>query len=187
MKHHGLGQSMVVMAGAAIAATLVSVPGMAQDLAGQCRRTNQRVDVYPSRGENVQPTGSLPAGTVVILSDNGSGGLIGISSPTTGLVQARYLNTNCDTGGTKPPVTGSRCRRVIYPNDGLVIRSEPNRFSNNLGGIAMNGRLELTTDPATRRRDSEGREWVEIVQPRTGWVSNGFAGTGYSNLGMCPQ
>lgn len=187
MKNHGLSQSMAVVAGAAIAATLISAPAMAQDLAGQCRRTNQRVDVYPSRGENVQPSGSLPSGTVVILSDNGSGGLVGISSPTTGLVQARYLNTNCDTSGAKPPVTGSKCRRVIYPDDGLVIRSQPSRTSNNLGGVGMNGRVELTTDPATRRKDGEGREWVEITQPKAGWVSNGYAGTGYSNLGMCPQ
>lgn len=185
MKNHGLSQSMVVVAGVAITATLISAPAMAQELTGQCRRTNQRVDVYPSRGENVQPSGSLPSGTVVILSDNGSGGLIGISSPTTGLVQARYLNTNCDTS-SKPP-TGSKCRRVIYPEAGLVIRSEPNRSSNNLGGVAMNGRVELTTDPATRRKDTEGREWVEITQPKAGWVSNGFAGSGYSNLGMCPQ
>ncbi|MBL1175805.1 SH3 domain-containing protein [Pantanalinema sp. GBBB05] len=187
MKNCGLNRSISVVAGAAIATVLISVPALAQDLVGQCRRTNQRVDVYPSRGENVQPSGSLPSGTVVILSDNGSGGLIGISSPSTGLVQARYLNTNCDTSGNKPPVTGSKCRRVIYPDEGLVIRSQPNRFSNNLGGVEKNGRVELTTDPATRKKDGEGREWVEITQPKAGWVSNGYGGSNYSNLGMCPQ
>uniref|UniRef100_A0A832H6D9 SH3 domain-containing protein n=1 Tax=Oscillatoriales cyanobacterium SpSt-402 TaxID=2282168 RepID=A0A832H6D9_9CYAN len=83
-----------------------------------------------------------------------------------------------------PPPPPSRCRRVINPPEGLVIKREASRTSATIGGLAQYQRFTITTSPATTSRDSEGRTWVQIAAPTAGWVSNGMGGQ--SNIGVCP-
>jgi hypothetical protein len=65
-----------------------------------------------------------------------------------------------------------------------VIRRDANLTSPSVGGIALNGRMTITTTPPTTTRDAQGRTWVEIEAPARGWISNGFGGQ--SNIGICP-
>jgi hypothetical protein len=164
-------------------------------LIGQCRQTNQPTPFYETRGgTNPKPADTLPANTKVTLSDNGMNGLIGISTPRNGFVPASHLklcsggstggNTTGGNTGTTPPVaTGSKCRQVALPKEGLVIRKSPTTDSAKVGGVGFGERLQLTTDPATVKQGSDGRNWVEISQPVAGWVSNGYPAR--ANLTSC--
>lgn len=84
----------------------------------------------------------------------------------------------------KPPTTGSRCRRVINPPEGLLITREAKTGSGVVGGVAQYEKVTLTTDPPTTSKESSGRTWVQVEAPASGWVSNGFGAQ--SNLGVCP-
>jgi hypothetical protein len=84
----------------------------------------------------------------------------------------------------KPPTTGSTCRRVIRPTEGLLIRTQPMQGAKAVGGVGLNEKVTLTTDPATTKQDSQGRSWIQISAPAAGWVSNGF--TPNNNTGACP-
>jgi hypothetical protein len=154
-------------------------------LVGQCRVTNRAVDFFETRGgTDPKPADTIPAQTEVILSDNGSGGLIGVSQvggkPRNGFVPARYLYVGCKTAGT-PPSTGNTCRRVVTPI-GLVVHSGASRGSSVVGGVSFNERIDLSTYPATVRQETDGRRWIQIAKPMSGWVSNGYSGT---NLVYC--
>lgn len=108
-----------------------------------------------------------------------------ISRPSAGWVSNGFNPTNLSVcSAPPPPPPPSRCRRVINPPDGLVIRRDASISSPSVGGINLNGRMTLTTVPPTTSRDSAGRTWVQIEAPARGWVSNGFGGQ--SNLGICP-
>ncbi|MGI0489077.1 hypothetical protein ACN4EK_27010 [Pantanalinema rosaneae CENA516] len=189
-------RSLQIFAGLSIAVTGISpsvaVPPTAQpmqlaQLIGQCRQTNQATPVYETRGGTApKPVDTLPANTRVTLSDNGANGLIGISSPMNGFVPASNLKGcggSSGTGTTPPVATGSRCRQVAFPPEGLVIRRSPTMNSARAGGVGFGERVQLTADPATVNRGADGRNWVEISQPVAGWVSNGYPGR--ANLTTC--
>lgn len=192
----GLSRSMPVLAGLAIVVTAIS-PTIAAppatetmqlaQLSGQCRQTNQSTPVYETRGgTNPKPVETLAANTRVTLSDNGINGLIGISSPMNGFVPASNLkgcSGSTGTGTTPPTATGSRCRQVAFPKEGLVIRRSPTMNSARAGGVGFGERVQLTADPATVNRGADGRNWVEVSQPVAGWVSNGYPGR--ANLTTC--
>lgn len=83
-----------------------------------------------------------------------------------------------------PPTSGSLCRRVISPSQGLVIRDQAATAGGRVGGVGLGERVTLSSSPATSSRDSSGRYWVKVSAPAAGWVSNGYPGA--SHLGMCP-
>ncbi|MBL1175804.1 SH3 domain-containing protein [Pantanalinema sp. GBBB05] len=189
-------RSLQVVAGLSIAVTgihpTIAAPPATEtmqlaQLVGQCRQTNQSTPVYETRGgTNPKPVETLAANTKVTLSDNGTSGLIGISSPMNGFIPASNLKLcsgSSGTGTTPPVATGSRCRQVAFPKEGLVIRKSPTMSSAKVGGVGYGERLQLTADPANVNRGADGRNWVEISQPVAGWVSNGYPGR--TNLTTC--
>lgn len=152
---------------------------LAQGLIGQCRQVNKQVPVFSESDATSEALRLLPRGTEVTLGSSGdASGFIAINAPTTGFVHTVNLTT-CDQ---TPPPQGNLCRRVIYTG-GLAIRSQPNSNGSYVGGVAYLDRVTLTNSPPTTQRESNGRIWVQIAQPRAGWVSNGFGNV--SNLGYC--
>ncbi|MDY6782460.1 MAG: SH3 domain-containing protein [Cyanobacteriota bacterium] len=152
---------------------------LAQGLAGQCRQVNKQVPVFVQGDATSEALQLLPRGSEVTLSGSGDlSGFIAISAPTSGFVHTVNL-TNCDT--INPP-SASVCRRVVYPG-GLAIRSQPSPNSTYVGGVNYLNRVTLTNNPPTVQREANGRNWVQIAEPRAGWVSNGFGST--SNLAYC--
>jgi hypothetical protein len=155
-------------------------------LTGTCRRLNYTAPVRKEASFTSPVVTTLSVGTVVRLAANsGTNGFILIDSPANGYVEARNLSPRvpCPGGGdpTPPP---DRCRQVLNPPEGLVIRREPNTASAIVGGVAQSARVTLTTNPPTRRTDGAGRVWIEIESPSRGWVSNGFPNNP-SNLVFC--
>ncbi len=112
-----------------------------------------------------------------------------ISRPSAGWVSNGFSNptnlSNCSTQNPPPPPPPSRCRRVINPPEGLIIRREANTGSAIVGQLSLYQRMTLTTAPPTTSKDSAGRTWVQIEAPAQGWVSNGLT-SGQSNIGTCP-
>jgi Bacterial SH3 domain len=140
------------------------------------------------RGATVTLTTAPPT----VKSDAAKRKWVEISAPKAGWISNGFPG---DSGhlvmcsGAKPPETpkppaGSTCRRVIRPNEGLLIRSDANMGAKVLGGVGLNQRVTLTSDPATTKKDSQGRSWIQISAPTAGWISNGF-GTA-NNTGACP-
>lgn len=182
-------------------------------IVGTCRTLNSDVTVYTGASPSSGSIGTLRKGVIVRLSDNGSAGFVGIDQPITGFVQARYLSPGVTCpGNTTPPTTppatppttppttppatppttpppadaAARCRFVVNPAEGLVIRASASSTSNRVGGVGRGERVTLTTNPATRQTDSAGRNWIQISRPQAGWISNGFS-NGPSNLIFCPK
>jgi hypothetical protein len=137
------------------------------------------------RGGTVTLTTAPPT----VKSDSAKRKWVEISAPKAGWIsngfpgQAGHLVMCAGAKPPEPPV-GSTCRRVIRPGEGLLIRSEPNKGARVVGGVGLNQRMTLTTDPATVRKDGDGRSWIQISAPVAGWVSNGFPPN--SNTGACP-
>ncbi|MCU0517336.1 MAG: SH3 domain-containing protein [Oscillatoria sp. Prado101] len=77
-----------------------------------------------------------------------------------------------------------RCRRVQAPvKEGLAIRSQPTANSAWIGGVANGDTVTITTNPATIVT-VDGRNWVAIQSPVSGWVTNGKVGD-KGNLILC--
>jgi hypothetical protein len=153
------------------------------DLLGTCRRLNYTAPVRKEATFTSPVVTTLAVGTVVRLAANsGTNGFILIDSPANGFVEARNLSPRVPCPTTTPPA--DRCRQVLNPPEGLVIRREPNTSSAVVGGVAQGARVTLTANPPTRRTDSAGRVWIEIESPNRGWVSNGFPNNP-SNLIFC--
>jgi hypothetical protein len=153
------------------------------DLLGTCRRLNYPAPVRKEASFTSPVVTNLAVGTVVRLAANGgTNGFILIDSPANGFVEARNLSPKVPCPTTTPPA--DRCRQVLNPPEGLVIRREPNTSSAVVGGVAQGARVTLTANPPTRRTDSVGRIWIEVESPNRGWVSNGFPNNP-SNLVFC--
>jgi hypothetical protein len=76
----------------------------------------------------------------------------------------------------------NQCRQV-YPEEGLVVRSQPNPNSAVRGGVNQGQRVTLA--PNWRiQRGPDGRNWLPISAPIAGYISNGFPGSG-GNLILC--
>ena len=176
------GMSTPVMAGTDITSSKESLQLAQASLVGQCRAAKLSIPIFRERVATSEALRLLSANQTVTLSDNAvdANGFIGISAPTPGFVHA----INLKPCGTPPPPTGSLCRRVVQPPDGLVIRRDPSSTSPSVGGVAYLGQVTLTTNPPTVRR-AENRDWVQISAPASGWVSNGFTSATSSNLAFC--
>lgn len=184
------GRAAGVLALTTIATGAIELPAEA-NLIGQCRQTNKATPVYETRGSaNPVPTATFPVDTKVTLSDNGSAGLIAISAPRSGFIPAANLKLCVGGPGPAPnptpvpaPPTGSKCRKVLNPPEGLVIRQTASTSSSVVGGVAVNSQVQLSTDPATLKV-AGGRNWIEISTPAQGWISNGLVGS-RGNLVYC--
>lgn len=129
---------------------------------------------------NPATTNKDSAGRTWIQISDPARGWVSNGLPGSGIGHIVY----CSDNQAPPPPPPNRCRRVINPPEGLAIRSQPSRTSGIVGGVGLNERMTITTVPATVSRDTEGRTWVQIEDPRAGWVSNGVGGQ--SNIGICP-
>ncbi|MDX2244515.1 MAG: SH3 domain-containing protein [Leptolyngbyaceae cyanobacterium bins.302] len=198
MKIKRTGKTVIFAAGGAIAATSLPLSALAQPISPTdplCRQVAR-----PPEGLAIRRSPSTSAAQIdgvglrerVLITTNpattskdGAGRTwVQISQPSPGWVSNGFNPTNLSVCSTTPPPPPSRCRRVINPPDGLVIRQSASATSASVGGIGLYGRMTLTTAPATTSRDSAGRTWVEIEAPARGWVSNGLGGQ--SNIGICP-
>ncbi len=161
-------------------------------LVGQCRAAKRSIFIYSQPNTTSKSVRTLAAGEQVTLADNGSAGFIAISLPAPGFVEAKDL-TAC--GGKTPnpnptptPTTSGNGCRLVADKDkiGLKVRSQPNTSSTVNGGVAYGTTVTLKTDPPEYSKDNDGRSWVEITAPLSGWVAYGYPGTKATNLVACP-
>lgn len=120
---------------------------------------------------------------------------IQISAPVPGYVSNGYtggqsnlvycsFSTTPDSVPVSPapvPESGDLCRRVIQPK-GLAVRQSPDPAAVVVGGVGYNETLQL--ESLTSFPSPDGRLWVPIVSPISGYVSSGYGAAG-SNLGGC--
>ncbi|NJN48772.1 MAG: SH3 domain-containing protein [Alkalinema sp. RL_2_19] len=125
----------------------------------------------------------------MILSENGgANGMIGVKQPKPGYVHAPNLKACPGTPiaeapqPTTPKPTGF-CRQVVQA-EGLVVRQEPSSAATIVGSLAPNQKVNLA-DPIASRQLDNGRIWVKLATPITGWVANGFVNQSFTNLGPC--
>lgn len=158
----------------------------ANTAAGACRRVNRKVDIFSEA--SVAPSSivraTLDTGSRVTLSDSGNNGWIGVSSPVSGYVIARYLYSTSDCGGNAPPPPPPQaCRRVVAPSEGLIVRSGASTSSGRVGSVFVGNTLRVTGQATS---DADSRRWVQITQPVSGWVSSGFPEGNLSAPFTCP-
>ncbi|MBP0017753.1 MAG: SH3 domain-containing protein [Cyanobacteria bacterium SBLK] len=178
-------------------------PARSQSLAGQCRQSNRRLDVYsqPSVNPGSQTVGTLEANVQVILAGNGQQGWISIRQPVEGFVIARHLTKCTETPTSTPsqpsqpqpqpspspvvPITPALtnireggCRLAIVD---LAIRSRPNaETGSEIGSVKKGSTATLTGNTSN---DPDGRFWLQISAPVRGWISGGRSGG--SNVILC--
>lgn len=189
------GMSIAAIAETDITPSQASMKLAQASLAGQCRATKLQMPVFSEANTTSEALQLLSPNAEVTLADNqvNTRGFIRINAPVEGYVQAINLKPCTATTGvsttdsTQTPSTSSTadlCRRVARPPQGLVIRREPSTASARLGRVPYLGRVNLSANPATEKKD-EVRNWVEISSPARGWVSNGLLTEEQSNLGYC--
>jgi hypothetical protein len=120
---------------------------------------------------------------------------IQIAAPVPGFISNGYtggqsnlvycsFSTTADSVPISPapvPEPGDLCRRVIQPK-GLAVRQSPDAASAAVGGVGYNETLQLESLASFPGPD--GRQWVPIVSPVSGYVSSGYGAAG-SNLSGC--
>ncbi|HEY9729421.1 MAG TPA: SH3 domain-containing protein [Chroococcales cyanobacterium] len=159
----------------------------ANTAAGACRRVNRKVDIFSEA--SVAPSSvvraTLDTGSRVTLSDSGNNGWVGVSSPVSGYVIARYLYSTSDCGGNPPPPppTTQSCRKVVAPPEGLIVRSGAGTNYGKVGSVFVGNTLRVTGEAIS---DADSRRWVQIAQPVSGWVSSGFPEGNLSAPFTCP-
>jgi hypothetical protein len=177
---------------------------LAQGIVGQCRAAGRRIFVYSQRSNSSQTVRTLAPNEQVTLADDGAAGWVAISAPTVGYVRASELiacpisNRPTPTPKPKPAPapapapasnqTTNRCRIVTYngPEGGLAIRTQADRNAPRVNGVKFGDRVTLRTSPPPSNLDKDGRDWLEVVAPSRGWISNGFPSSKSANVGPCP-
>lgn len=183
---------------------------LAQSIVGECRAAGRRIFVYSQRSTTSQTVRTLGPNEQVTLADDGAAGWVAISSPEVGYVRANEL-ISCPVAERPTPrprvrprptaspapapatatstnQTSNRCRIVTYdgPEGGLAIRTQPNGNAPRIAGVNFGEKVTLRTSPPPSNLDKDGRDWVEVVAPSRGWISNGFPSTNSTNIGPCP-
>ncbi|MGK7928559.1 MAG: hypothetical protein AB4290_25545 [Spirulina sp.] len=180
-------------------AIALHLPARSQSLAGQCRLSNRRVDVYsqPSVDPSSQTLATLEPNVQLVLAGNGQQGWISVRQPVEGFVIARHLTQCSGASAAKPPrqpqpqpspsapvtpaLTNLRegsCRMAIVD---LAIRSRPNAETGSEIGSVKQGATATLTGKTSSDRD--GRLWLQISAPIRGWISGGRSGG--SNVILC--
>lgn len=169
---------------------------LVQSLEGQCRAATDSMFIYRDRSTSHSIRALQTDEEVTLAEARGRDGWIAINSPISGFVQAENLKLCPKQVPPRPPnrptnrpsnQVSSRCRRVTYNEpEGLAIRERPDPNSNRVSGVFFGDRVTLSNPPQFRQ-DEEKREWVRIVTPVSGWVSNGFPSAGGINLEACLQ
>jgi hypothetical protein len=201
IKMNPLNQSIGVLAGLAIVATSISLPGGAgaqASLVGQCRAAKQATAIFKEASATSVLVAPLKLNEKVTLAAEAKDGFIAISAPSKGYVQTVNLKacpgakptptptptpTPSPSSGT--PTEKDLCRYVTQPK-GLVIRKQASATSEVVGEAPAESKVMLTTNPPTAKTETDGRIWLEISAPAKGWVSSGFntPGSG-TNLVSC--
>lgn len=154
---------------------------LAQSQEGECRAAVRSTFIYQERSTANRIRALQPDERVTLAEERGRENWVAISSPISGFVRARDLKLCSDV--STPP--SNLCRQVIYQGtEGLAVRERPDINSRRLGGVLLGDRVTLANPPRFRE-DNEGREWVRLSDPLSGWMSNGFPATGDLNLKAC--
>jgi hypothetical protein len=166
----------------AVAEPATTEKAAATALVGQCRAVNKQTPLYKDRNTTSEAVTLLKINEKVTLAENaGSSGLISVSAPAKGFVLMANLKT-CP-GQPKPPTTPTGSCRVVVQKQGLAIRKEPGA-GEVVGGVALNEKVTLVA-PAEMKTATDGRDWVKIIKPVEGWVSEGFKDQAFKNLAAC--
>ncbi|NEQ20688.1 MAG: SH3 domain-containing protein [Microcoleus sp. SIO2G3] len=172
---------------------------LAQSVVSQCRAAKQRIFIYPERSTSSQSIRTLAPDEQVTLADSGAAGWVAISFPVAGYVQAIDLKPcpggtrppNTRPPNTQPPSSGSSqaganvCRKVIAPPEGLAVRGTPVSSAPRIAGVYVGNTVRLAS-PRETQKDTQGRTWVRITAPSTGWISSGYPDTNLSPEFSCP-
>jgi hypothetical protein len=181
---------------------------LVQGLVGQCRAAKQRIFVYPERSTSSQSIRTLAPNELVTLADTGAAGWIAISAPIAGYVRASDIKpcpggtrpptpaptptpTPTPTPDTQPPSQGGSqggsnvCRKVISPPEGLAVRNTPAISAPRISGVYVGNTVKLAS-PRQSQKDSQGRTWVLISSPTTGWISSGYPNGNIGPEFSCP-
>ncbi|MGB7439520.1 MAG: SH3 domain-containing protein [Coleofasciculaceae cyanobacterium] len=169
---------------------------LVQSLEGQCRAAANSIFIYRERSTSNSIRALQADEQVTLAEERGRDGWIAINSPISGFVEAEDLKLCPKQVPPRPPnrpinrpsnPVSNRCRRVTYNEpEGLAIRERPDPNSNRVGGVFLGDKVTLSNPPQFRQ-DEEKREWVKVITPVNGWVSNGFPSTGGINLEACLQ
>ncbi|MCW6038147.1 SH3 domain-containing protein [Spirulina subsalsa FACHB-351] len=178
-----------------------------------CRQANRMLDIFsrPSVDQDSETLATLNPGTKLRIVNTGEGGWVAVEAPRRGFVIARYLTTCSATVVTPPqsqpqprpqtpatptttaqpsapvtlsrpgsplPATAGSCRQALL---GLSVRSRPDGTLGAISGVQQGQRVTLTGESFT---DSEGRIWLQISSPQSGWISGGRGG--WMNVIPCP-
>lgn len=100
-------------------------------------------------------------------------------------VNGRFLHTYSSTA-IQSSLENVDCLQVnSLTGTSLIIRSEPNVNSRALGSVRNGRRVRLDSFPANII-EVDGRNWVAIVSPKNGWISDGSPNS-EGNLKLCPR
>jgi hypothetical protein len=157
----------------------------APSLIGQCRAVNRQTPVFEARSTTSAALTLLKTNDKVTLAEEGgSNGLIAISKPAKGFIATANLK-GCpgSTPPAKPEPKPTGDCRIVTQTKGLSVRAEPGAGAV-VGGVAQNDKITLA-NPNETKAASDNRDWVKITKPVEGWVSEGFTGQTFRNLGAC--
>lgn len=100
-------------------------------------------------------------------------------------MNGRFLHTFSSTA-IKRSLENVKCLRVKTPTGkGLVIRSQPNESSQQVGRVREGGIVNPGSFPASIV-EVDGENWLAISSPSDGWISDGLK-TDKGNLTLCKR
>ncbi|MDJ1182344.1 SH3 domain-containing protein [Roseofilum casamattae] len=145
--------------------------------------------IYRTRSSDSNPLRSLFADNPVkVATEVASPAWRTVLEPTEGFIREIDLKP-CDPSVTPPTSSSDRqsprrpesnttariCRRVTdLVDEGLNVRTAPSEDAETIRSLPPNTIVQLKS--ATSRLQQNGRSWVEIVSPVSGWVSDGTPG-----------
>jgi hypothetical protein len=159
----------------------------AASIVGQCRSVNKQTPLFKDRSTASTAVALLkPNDKVTIAENTGQNGLIAVSSPAAGYVIMNNLKlcSSAPTPTPKPTPPAAGACRLVTQSQGLAVRKEPASQAAVVGSVIFNQKVTLVSPPE-RKTNPDGRMWVKLAAPVSGWVSEGFKDGGM-NLGNCP-
>ncbi|MCZ0903874.1 SH3 domain-containing protein, partial [Microcoleus sp. HI-ES] len=112
-------------------------------------------------------------GAIAIVAGSLQANAIGVAAPSTSTVSQDAENISFEDSATfQIAQAGNLCRKVT-PKEGLTVRQKPDPKSPRVGGVALNTQVTLSQG-ATSVKASDGRLWIQITAPVTGYVASGY-------------